>query len=91
MLPILSKLFGLVFDQQKESPVIFGKCAFYYGILKQDPSSLEKHFLDFSNQLFDVPEDVYTSDPGEINSIALIYNKPPESFTKNLSYFSMQR
>lgn len=91
MLPIISKMFGTVFEKQKESPVINSKCAQYYGLLEEDPEALEKQFIEFSEQVWAVPDQVFKQTAEEINSLVLIYKKPAESFTKDLNYFVMQR
>ena len=91
MLPVLSKLFSVVFERQKESPIIHAKCAQYYGMLQEDPDALEQAFLEFSETVLDAPDEAFGPAIIEINSLVLIYKKPQETFTKGLDYFVMQR
>lgn len=60
-------------------------------MLEANPSELEMQMNAFADRIYDIPEDVTSHDPKEINSLALIYNKPQEVFTKDLNYFVTQR
>lgn len=91
MLPIISKLFGVVLEGGNESPIVASKCAHYYGLLQDKPEALERQFIEFSQRVYDVVENTFSPTQKDINSLVLIYQKPAETFTRDSGYFSMQR
>lgn len=91
MLPVLSKLFTTVFERHAESSIIVSKCSQYYGLLRDDPYTLEQQFAQFGERTFELTEDSFQPSEKDINSLVLIYKRPAETFTKELSYFSMKR
>lgn len=70
---------------------MFSKCAQYYGMLQDDPEVLERQFLEFAERVQVMPDEVFSSSIHDLNSLVVIYKKPQETFTKDLSYFWTQR
>ena len=84
-------MFGIGLTSEGESEIVRSKCSQYWLLLQNDPYSLESFFQQMEENPFSVPKTACTPDPHTVNSLSLIYSKPKEAFTKDLSYFNKQR